>query len=423
MKLNQRSTSASNIIIAFFVGATLAWLTASPCFAAQQAKVSVFLIPLDKDASTLVTQLSDTFQKVLAQNPNLIAKDWDTLLLEFAGEIPTESINKAIAKMQNGTVMLKDGQPAEAIPILQESIKDLEIVLPFTKKQYLAQAMMALAVAKAQTGATAQAQETFVQLLTWRPKIKYDTALWDPSFQNLFDKARQQMKARKRGSVEITTNPSGAKAFIDGQFVGTTPTVAYGLKVGQHYATFKMTGYSKSLLKFTVDPAMQQAYHVDLKQSEKFLLLQQSLNNAQKELGSKQATSSMVDLRTFLFIDQVILATITSSGQNKLDIKAHLYDLRSKQLLNTSSMQLDAADMWKLNSLAQMLYMNVRYDGSIEAPAEPPPPPVKKSKPFYAKWWFWTAVAAGATAVILPIVYWPESQTCAEGYRCVTVDN
>jgi hypothetical protein len=45
------------------------------------------------------------------------------------------------------------------------------------------------------------------------------------------------------GSVNVTSNPSGAEAYVDGQFIGYTP-VAYGTRSGSHNIEVRLSGYN-----------------------------------------------------------------------------------------------------------------------------------------------------------------------------------
>lgn len=44
------------------------------------------------------------------------------------------------------------------------------------------------------------------------------------------------------GTFDITSNPSGAEAYVDGQFVGVTP-VRYGTTLGEHSVELRLEGY------------------------------------------------------------------------------------------------------------------------------------------------------------------------------------
>ncbi|PID37965.1 MAG: hypothetical protein CSB49_07965 [Proteobacteria bacterium] len=239
----------------------------------------------------------------------------------------------------------------------------------------------------------------------------------------LFERARRKAKRARRGSVELKTAPLGAKAYVDGRFAGVTPTTVFGLSAGEHYATFKKAGFIKGAKKIEVSGRRQGSFEVTLERSQKILLLQQTLRKAQRDLGQPRANASMLDLRSVLFVDQVLFASVKLVKPHKLAIHTFLYDLRSKLLLNKAKLLIARKEMSRLGELARLTYLNVRLDGTLAAPPEPPPPPPKKRRAFYATWWFWTAVAAGAAAVALPIIFWPEADKCEPGYRCVRFEN
>ena len=387
-----------------------------------RTKVTVFLVPAKGFKAQTLAKVTRAMSKALRQNPNLDMEDSDKLLVQYAGEVPRNEIAEAKRMRKEGIQQLKNGDAAGAVQSLEVAFTAYEQVLAFVKKVEVARALMALAVAQSEAGMKKQARASFIRLLTWRPHLRYDTDTFSPRHLPLFEKARAVVKRNPRGSVELSTDPPGAKAYVDGRFMGVTPTVAFGLKVGEHYATFKKPGFVKAAQKIEVSPTAQRKYNQELKRSEKFLLLKQSLAAAREGLGRAKANAGMNDLRSFLYIDQAVFLTVGYGGPGHLTLQGFLYDLRSKLRLNQATLTVNAETLDGFDRLAQMLYMNVRYDGNLEAPPEPPPPPPEKRTPFYASWWFWTAVGAGvAAAVVLPITLWPDSDKC--GGPCVTVQN
>lgn len=382
-----------------------------------RARVAIFLVPAKGFKPQVVAKVSRALVNALRKHPELDVEDSDKLLVQFSGEVPRPIIAQAKDALELGIKQLRQGETNEAVATLKQASDTFDQVLAFVKKKTVAKAHLALGVAQAEAGMKQEALTTIARLLTWRPHLRYDTDTFPPSQIPVFEKARQLVKKKKRGSMELTTTPPGAKAYVDGRFMGVTPTVAFGLKVGQHYATFKKMGYVKAAQKVEVSPRRQHQYHQQLKRSEKFLLLKQSLERAKQALGRSRANSAMVDLRSFLFIDQAVFATIGYGGPGKIYMQAYLYDLRTKLRLKQAVKTINQRTLAEIKSLARLLYLGVKTDGSLEAPPEAPPPPPKKRSPFYATWWFWTAVAAGvATAIIVPYYTWPRSETVGDGY-------
>ncbi len=389
----------------------------------NKARMTVFILP-DKTVSQQDTaRISHAFIRALRDNENLVVKDPDKLLVEFAGEVPSAAIADAKDELERGLKLLKARRAEEAASALQQAISGLEPTLAFIKKSTLARAAMALGVAQARQGKKSAAARTFRALLTWRPRLNYDTKRFPNRYLPIWISAQDAVKKRPKGSVELTSTPPGAKAYVDGRFVGVTPTTAFGLRAGKHYATYKMAGYVKAAQVVKVNSRAQARYKKELKRSDKFLLLKQTLNTLKKELGQAEASAAMVDLRSFLFIDQVVFARVLPAETGAVAVKAYLYDLRSRMRLNQASRTMAVAQLGNLKDLSRSIYTNVRYDGTLEAPEEPEPPPPPKRTPFYATWWFWTAVGVVVAGAVTAGVLWPDSRSCAENFRCVTLSN
>jgi hypothetical protein len=406
----------------------LALCLPAPAKAAPIVRVTVFLLPAPGFTPKVVMRVHNALTKALAQDPRLDLKDSDKLLVEFAGETPRDRIDQAKTAMTEGNALLKEGKPIEAVPRLTEAVAAYEEVLAFVKKEQLARAMLALGVAHAASRQPKRALAVFQGLLTWRPRFAYDPDTYDPAHLPLFERARAIASKSKRGSVELVTDPPGAQAYVDGKKEGETPIVVFGLPVGAHYATYKRQGYIKAAQKVIVSPTEQTRFTLSLRQSDKYLILKQSIEASRAALGQAQASADMVSLRSVLFVDQVVFATLGYVDAGRVSVQAYLYDLRSKQRLNyvvkTVELQRLGAE---LAELGQNLYLNARLDGALEAPPEAPPPPPPKRSRFYATWWFWSAIAVGAAAIA--VGSWQiadkvgKVDTCPPGYSCVSYGN
>ncbi|MCC6746412.1 MAG: PEGA domain-containing protein [Deltaproteobacteria bacterium] len=412
---------------AAFLVAVVAFAQPQSARSASRTRVTVFIIPAKGASPKTVARASNALLTGLRRNPRLDVKDSDKLLAEFAGEEPTAQIRQAEELKERGLELLRGGKPGPALAKLQEAAQGFEKVLASTKKQSLAETQVAIGVALAEAGRASQAQAAFLRLLAWRPTHRFDADAFGPQHLPLFERAVALSKRLRRGSVELVTTPPGAKAYVDGRYVGVTPALAFGLTVGEHYATFKMPSYGKAAVKVTVHPQRQESYSVELRQSEKYLLLKQTLDRATAGLGQPRASAAMVDLRSVLFVDQVVFATISPAATEQIGVQAYLYDLRSQLRLNATGLVLPEPRLKELERLAQLLYVNVPYDGAIATPPDPPPPPPQRRRRFYATWWFWTAVGAGAAAAIVTLAAWPSDKSCqgnaGDGNRCVRIPN
>ncbi len=182
--------------------------------------------------------------------------------------------------------------------------------------------------------------------------------------------------------------------------------------------TFKKEGYLKRVVKAPVSSHQQETVTGKLEPSKKYLLLQQAIERSQTAFGAERAVDAMVELQSFLFVDQVIFVKLDKYDKS-IEMDAALYDLRSRRRL-ARVRQVVQKDH-EAESTADILYVNVPYDGRLVEPAPEKPPEQKRRRPFYAQWWFWTAVGAAATAaIVIPLETLPEDRS-TPGYRPTTI--
>ncbi|MBK8480119.1 MAG: PEGA domain-containing protein [Proteobacteria bacterium] len=390
-----------------------------------RVRVTVLLLPAAGISAKDTGRFSRALQAALQTNRRLEVRDADSLLAEFAGEVPQGAVAEAAEATARGLRLLTEGPPAAAASSLAEAVEALVPVLPFIKKQLLADAMLGLGVALAQDGRKRDARAALQRLFVWRPQHQYDVSRFPAEMIPVVEQARAAVERLGRGGLQIDSQPPGAQAYVDGRFVGVTPTIAFGLTVGDHYLTFKKAGFVRAGGRATVDARQQQTFVQPLSRSEKYLLLQQAIAQARTQLGAAKAPVPVADAGRVLFVHQIIFAELRPLPGSMLEVRAYLYDLRSGLRLNQVKLPLGSRDQRAVATLAHLLYANVPYDGRIEAPPEPPPPRAATATAFHRRWWFWTAIGAGAavvaTAIAVPLSR--QGENCPAGFRCVAIDN
>lgn len=85
---------------------------------------------------------------------------------------------------------------------------------------------------------------------------------------------------RRTGTVSFTSRPANAEVYVDGRFVGTTPTGAITLDEGSYQARFVRRGYSDTLVNFTVRAGTAQTVSADLRALTGSLLIQANVGGA-----------------------------------------------------------------------------------------------------------------------------------------------
>jgi PEGA domain len=356
----------------------------------------------------------------LKRNPRLEMKDLETRLAEFAQEVPQEQIDEGRLLLQEGQKALTALEIGTAIKKLTSAVDALSKVLPHIKKQELADAMMALAAAHWENGDKKGAMRELLRLYTWRPDYRLDTNKFPPDLITPVEEARKEVDKAKRGSLEIHSEPPAAQAYVDGKYLGVTPTFAEGLPVGEHWITLKREGYRKAVTSGVVSAKLQQLVNVTLERSGKYLLVEQALAGVEKTVGQTTLDPNADNLKEVLFVDHAVFVRVKPGpSADKVDVTAYLYDLRNRRRLTKVNKVVATGDTEReLSAMGSSLYLNVSYELAEEVPKDAPIPKRKTRTPFYKTWWFWTASAVVVGGVVAAAVAAPRPAVCGDGNTC-----
>ncbi len=388
--------------------------------AEKKQRVQVTVFPLshpgvpESTAVPILRSLSET----LRHNARLDMKDLDTRLSDFAGDVPGDQIDLARGAYQKGREAMQRLELDAAIPQLQDAVDQLIEVLPYIKKQELADAMLALAVAQLEKGSRRACNAALIRLLTWRNDYQFDAEQFPPDIKEPLEEARRAVSKLAHGQAHITSEPDGAQVFVDGTYQGVTPLDAGDLLVGEHFLTFKKIGYRKGLRVVTVGSRTPANAMARLVRSEKFLLVQQALERVEKEMGGPRLDPVVDNLKETMYLDHGVFLRLVPGR-----VILFLYDLRSRRLLKEITATLSPTDDMdlKLGQLGETLYGGVDYEGAPMLADEPLPPPPVVRTPLYKKWWFLTAagaILAGSAAAVGIGVALTRTPNCPDGHVC-----
>ncbi len=396
---------------------------------ARRLRVTILPFPEKNFPENSAVSLQRELSEGLRRNNRLDMKDLDVRLAEFAQEMPFEQVELARTTLQGGQEAFRNLNLNAAIAQLSDAVDQLVAVLPYIKKQELADAMMALAVAQQQKGNTKAMQLTLKRLLIWRSNYQLDTTQFPEQISAPLEEARTQVAQLPQGQAKVLSEPQGPQVFVDGDFAGVAPTVLNSLAVGEHYVTFKKLGYKRGLRIATVIPGQTLQVLGKLPRAEKYLLVEQAVERIGPKIGQSPLDPVVDNLRETLFLDHAVILRLQKAGTmssttEEVVLTAYLYDLRSRALLKQTTEKIRMANGVPpdgvLQQLAEKLYQGVDYDNDLRAPEDAPPPLVAQQQPLYKRWWFWTAlgviVAGGASAAAVGIL--SRAPTCPDGHVC-----
>ena len=133
-------------------------------------------------------------------------------LLSVAPSVPT-SVQTATERLETAKQAYFDGDHQGASDLLED------LVLVLTAPGELADAHAFLGMSRLALGNDAAAQLSFQAAVRFNPDYVPNAELLPPTAFSAFQSVRNGMVGR----IDIKTAPPGARALIDGRFVGTTP--------------------------------------------------------------------------------------------------------------------------------------------------------------------------------------------------------
>lgn len=407
----------------------LAWLAPATALHAEETqepsvKATAIALPHPGVPEETMVAIMRSLEGGMKRNPRLDMRDLEARLADFAQEIPQSQIETARQALKKGEQALAEGSGATAARGLEEAVAELARVLPYIKKQELADAMAALAVARFESGDHTGGRREFVRLLTWRPDFSYDPVRLPPKYLGLFEEAQHEVERAKLGALRIVSEPEGAQAYVDGRYYGVTPCTADQLPAGDHFVTLKKDGYRKAVMPAEVPGKRERRVEFKLVRSEKYLLVEQTISHVEKILGVAVADAEMDNLRQVLFVDHAAFVRAAASGLTEVQVDVYLYDLRTRRLLSHISRVVPRAQIEShLDTLATNLYTDVNYEGELALPKEKSPPKLAARKPLHKSWWFWTAlvVAAGGIAGATTAIVLTQPASCPSGSFCPVI--
>ena len=168
----------------------------------------------------------------------------------------------------------------------------LSKVLPYIKKAELADAMMALGAAHFENGDKKEAKRTFVRLLMWRSDYKVDIDQVSAGASSRSSRTcAKRSRGRSAGRSRFAREPAAAQAYVDGKYIGVTPTFADGLHHRRALGDAEEGRLSRRRSwPAQVSSKVQQLVSLPIERSTKYLLVEQALAGVEKSLGARRST-------------------------------------------------------------------------------------------------------------------------------------
>ena len=118
----------------------------------------------------------------------------------------------------------------------------------------------------------------------------YSTSVNVPGGQSVAVNA-SLVQTSRNGTVTFTSQPAGAQVYVNGTYVGTTPTPAFSYPEGTYQVRFTLAGYTESTLSVTVARNSNQTVRADMQQVSGTLLVRANIGGALVFLDGQQIGS------------------------------------------------------------------------------------------------------------------------------------
>lgn len=152
-----------------------------------------------------------------------------------AGRRASKLIARARLSMEDGDASRAVSSLEKAVALLEDNGEAIADLRP------LGEAYFQLAVARFRDGLDEEADEALSMAIHFDPEREVTAADFPPIFVKVFERARFDVLARKRGEIEVRAEP-GAQVLLDGRALGEAPLKLAGVLPGRHFLRVEVPG-------------------------------------------------------------------------------------------------------------------------------------------------------------------------------------
>jgi hypothetical protein len=409
--LTQNGRLPPSVPGAILVIATLSLLTATAAEGrARRRLLGVIVLPDSPAEASAARVLQRKLVKALAKDRYVLPVD----PLRALTDSPLIVSQEVRSRVEAGHEALARGRYREAAARLGKALRSMQGNVAKVPKAMLADVTLHLAAAHLGLGKRRLAERTLRELLTWRqghpltPRCDPPHG-WDESTQ----RARSRLEAAPVGSIQVSTVPPHAEAFVDGRRLGPTPTLVSNLKVGTHYLTLKLEGHKRTVMPIRAR-RRRTSISVRLHPEEPAHGLVRALHELRPGLGRPRLRFPSI-LRQQLGLSAALVVVVKGRDQ----LLAYLYRLADRRLLTQTAInqqlplkkeQLQVLALWRGSSgsdgagAGQGIPVYRPGPGTGDGRRRSSRGGVTISGPWYTRWWVWGLVGAVVAAgVVIPI--------------------
>ncbi len=397
-------------------------------------RVAVFLLGQDVFSIPSAYAAEQRIAQRLAAEPGFLVLDAEQVLEQEVDRGAVKLLAQAQAEFSQGVNQYQNLDLDLSIASMARAAQRFERAyagLGLQRKQYFA-ALMYQGAAWLNKGELQKGQDSYRRLLVQDPSAQMDRALFPPGLIRTFEAVRRGVREGETGGLEVFSNPSQAKVFVDGNYHCISPCNPSYLPVGKHVVVVRRAGYRAVAKSVTVSSDSRTRVHGNLRELPGSDVLLESMALFATELGPDlELSMGLQSIFADAKLDQVLLGQVVLRGQS-VQLRLSLFDVRSASQRGYQTAVLVAPLAGGLTDMVAKL-LRGRFMRSVVVDTvglEPKPAPFRlrgeekfsslPSPAYYQRWYFWAGLGSGLAVVatvlwlVLPQDPEPKSQILLE---------
>jgi hypothetical protein len=278
----------------------------------------------------------------------LVAQDERYQVADLSDTLGGDSADRAKRAFEVAEEMVQKGRAAYETLDLEPAIDYLNTALNkyerhaghVTDIKKVAELLMLLGATHILRGEDKTGTKRLAQAVAVDPSIEPDPRIFNPSMREIFQDVTKKLKERPQGTVAITSNPSYAEIYLDGKFVGVTPTAMDKVPEGRHFVRMVREGYKSWGKVIEVVGQVEAADTATLKPSDNFEEYDALVEAAMPSLSNKAVGDKVGEvfhqLGKLLKVDELLLAEVRLDGE-RVRVLAVLIDVTEATVLRSAS--------------------------------------------------------------------------------------
>jgi hypothetical protein len=237
------------------------------------------------------------------------------------------------------------------------------------------------------------------------PKAELNPMIFPPSLVRIFRSEFSRLGSLGRGAAEISSQPDGARIWIDGQPAGITPVTVAALTEGEHFLRLSAWGYHSRTVRLPITGGAQEMFDQALTPLKNTVRLEKLLADLDDEV---EGESRREDLLQWVKAERLFFVRLRPAGK-AIEFFGQTARETESQKVNSVEGMLPASDPVFSRELVR-IFAPLKEDlgsGSglaVGGTGAGQGGERADEDPIWKAWWLWTAVGlvvAGGTGVAL----------------------